>query len=142
PATIADNVGDNVGDVAGMGADLFESYAGSIIAPIALAAFAFAAGPLTAAGVDTDFQARALVFPLAIAGIGMVASIIGAFTVRSKANATGKELARSLHMGTNVAAVLTIIGVFAIGFITFNDLEGVDSWWGFPLAVVAGLLVG
>jgi K(+)-stimulated pyrophosphate-energized sodium pump len=142
PATIADNVGDNVGDVAGMGADLFESYAGSIIAPIVLATFAFAAGPLVAAGVDTDFQARALVFPFAIAGIGMIASIIGAFTIRAAPNATGKQLARSLHMGTNVAAVLTIIGVFAVGYVAFGDLDGVENWWGFPVAVVAGLLVG
>ncbi len=134
PATIADNVGDNVGDVAGMGADLFESYAGSIIAPIALAAFAFSDNP--------EFQQRALLFPLAIGAFGMLASIIGAFTVRAKANATGRDLARSLHMGTNVAAVLTVIMAFIFGYVFFNDVEGVESWWGMPVAVVAGLLVG
>jgi K(+)-stimulated pyrophosphate-energized sodium pump len=134
PATIADNVGDNVGDVAGMGADLFESYAGSIIAPIALAAFAFSDNP--------EFQQRALLFPLAIGAFGMLASIIGAFTVRAKANATGRDLARSLHMGTNVAAVLTVIMAFVFGYVFFNDVEGVERWWGMPVAVVAGLLVG
>jgi K(+)-stimulated pyrophosphate-energized sodium pump len=132
PATIADNVGDNVGDVAGMGADLFESYAGSIIAPIALAAFAF----------EGQFQERALLFPLAIGAFGMLASIIGAFTVRAKANATGRDLARSLHMGTNVAAGLTVIMAFVFGYVFFNDVEGVENWWGMPVAVVAGLLVG
>ena len=132
PATIADNVGDNVGDVAGMGADLFESYAGSVIAPIALAAFAFT-GPLREAG---------LVFPLAIGALGMVASIIGAFTVTSKENATSKDLARSLHRGTNVAAALTVVATFVVGYIVFNPIEEVVNWWGFPLAIVAGLLVG
>ena len=132
PATIADNVGDNVGDVAGMGADLFESYAGSIIAPIALAAFAFTG----------QFQERALLFPLAIGAFGMVASILGAFTVRSKPDATGRDLARSLHMGTNVAAGLTVILAFVFGYLFFRDVEGVEHWWGMPVAVVAGLAVG
>ena len=132
PATIADNVGDNVGDVAGMGADLFESYAGSVIAPIALAAFAFT-GPLREAG---------LVFPLAIGALGMVASIIGAFTVQSSENATSKDLARSLHRGTNVAALITVVATFVVGYIVFNPIEAVVNWWGFPLAIVAGLLVG
>ncbi|HUH06586.1 MAG TPA: sodium-translocating pyrophosphatase [Egibacteraceae bacterium] len=132
PATIADNVGDNVGDVAGMGADLFESYAGSIIAPIALAAFAFA-------GMG-DFQERALLFPLAIGAFGMLASIVGAFTVKSKPNATGKDLARSLHRGTNVAALITVVLAFAFGYVFFEPVA--ENWWGFPVAVVAGLLVG
>ncbi|MGH3664874.1 MAG: sodium-translocating pyrophosphatase [Egibacteraceae bacterium] len=130
PATIADNVGDNVGDVAGMGADLFESYAGSIVAPIALAAFAFS-GPLQEAG---------LLYPLAIGAFGMVASMLGAFTVKSKPNATGKDLARSLHRGTNVAAAITIVFAFLFGYVFFGDV--VANWWGFPVAVVAGLLVG
>ncbi len=130
PATIADNVGDNVGDVAGMGADLFESYAGSIVAPIALAAFAFT-GPLRAPG---------LVYPLAIGAFGMVASIVGAFFVKTKPNATGKDLSAALHRGTNVAALLTVIFAFVFGYLFFGDV--VDNWWGFPLAVVAGLAVG
>ncbi len=134
PATIADNVGDNVGDVAGMGADLFESYAGSIIAPIALAAFAFVGQP--------DFQVRAILFPLAIGAVGMVASIVGAFFVKSKPQASGKALARSLHRGTNVAAGLTIVAVFAAGYLFFDGLDEVARWWGLPLAAVVGLLVG
>jgi len=134
PATIADNVGDNVGDVAGMGADLFESYAGSIIAPIALAAFAFS-------GIGGDFQANALVFPLAIGAVGMLASIAGAFTVRTTANATTRDLSKALHRGTNVAAAITVVGAFALGYLFFGGGEA-DNWWGFPIAVVAGLLVG
>jgi K(+)-stimulated pyrophosphate-energized sodium pump len=134
PATIADNVGDNVGDVAGMGADLFESYAGAIIAPIALAAFAFA--DLAA------FQARALLFPLAIGALGMVASIIGAFLVKASPNATGRQLSRALHRGQNVALGLTVVLAFVFGYVFFNGVEGVANWWGFPLAAVAGLIVG
>jgi K(+)-stimulated pyrophosphate-energized sodium pump len=134
PATIADNVGDNVGDVAGMGADLFESYAGSIVAPIALAAFAFAdLGP---------FQARALLFPLAIGALGMVASIIGAFLVKAKPGATGRQLAKALHRGQNAALGLTVVLSFAFGYLFFNGVEGVANWWGFPVAVVIGLVVG
>jgi K(+)-stimulated pyrophosphate-energized sodium pump len=142
PATIADNVGDNVGDVAGMGADLFESYAGSIIAPIALAAFAFTPAIFAEAGVAEGFQERAILFPLAIGAFGMVASIIGAFFVKSKANATTKELSQSLHRGTNVAAVITVVLAFVFGFVFFDGVAGVENWWGFPVAVVAGLFVG
>ncbi|CAN5866413.1 sodium-translocating pyrophosphatase [soil metagenome] len=142
PATIADNVGDNVGDVAGMGADLFESYAGAIIAPIALAAFAFLPATLAEDDVAASFQERSLVFPLAIGAFGMLASIIGAFTVKSKANATPKDLAHSLHRGTNVAALITVVLSFVVGYAFFGDLDGVENWWGFPVAVVAGLLVG
>jgi K(+)-stimulated pyrophosphate-energized sodium pump len=134
PAVVADNVGDNVGDVAGMGADLFESYAGSIIAPIALAAFAFT--------TDVAFQERALLFPLAIGAFGMVASIIGAFSVRSAANATPRDLARSLHRGTNLAAGLTLVLAFVFGFVFFDEIPSVENWWGMSVAVGAGLLVG
>jgi K(+)-stimulated pyrophosphate-energized sodium pump len=132
PATIADNVGDNVGDVAGMGADLFESYAGSIIAPIALAAFAFAALP--------DFQARALLFPLAVATVGMLAAILGAFTVRARPDATGRDLSRALHRGTYVAALLTSVLAFLLGWWFFAGVT--DNWWGLPIAVIAGLAAG
>ncbi|HWB72958.1 MAG TPA: sodium-translocating pyrophosphatase [Egibacteraceae bacterium] len=119
---------------ADVGADLFESYAGSIIAPIALAAFAFVGQP--------DFQVRAILFPLAIGAVGMVASIVGAFFVKSKPQASGKALARSLHRGTNVAAGLTIVAVFAAGYLFFDGLDEVARWWGLPLAAVVGLLVG
>jgi K(+)-stimulated pyrophosphate-energized sodium pump len=133
PATIADNVGDNVGDVAGMGADLFESYAGSIIAPIALAGFAF---------VNTEFQAPALLYPLAIAAFGMLAAMIGSFTVKTKPDASGHDLSKALHRGTNTAAVLTVVLALILGFLFFDGVEGVDYWWAFPVAVIAGLFVG
>jgi K(+)-stimulated pyrophosphate-energized sodium pump len=129
PATIADNVGDNVGDVAGMGADLFESYVGSLIAPIAFAALVFA---------DQDFQIQTIFYPLMIAAIGMGASIIGSFFVRPK----GEHLARALHTGTWTAAGLTVVGVAVLTPIMFNDVEGIDNAWGFFIAVAVGLVVG
>ncbi len=129
PAVVADNVGDNVGDVAGMGADLFESYVGSMVAPIAYAAFVFA---------GRDFFTEALVFPLAIAAIGMGASIVGSFLVRPG----GGSLAAALHRGTYGAAVLTVIGTLIVTFALFADIDGVDNWWGLFVAVVVGLIVG
>ncbi len=133
PATIADNVGDNVGDVAGMGADLFESHAGSMIAPIALATFIF---------TDMEVAEPAVLFPLAIASVGMLAAIIGAFTVKTSPGATGKALSGALHRGTNVSSLLTVAATFIIGYLLFDGVEGVEHWWGLPLAVVAGLVVG
>ena len=149
PATIADNVGDNVGDVAGMGADLFESYTGAIIAPIALVAFTFSVDGETSTraigGVIGSFgQAsleRLILFPLAIAAVGMVASIIGALAVRSSGSSAIKDLSRALHRGTNLAAAITTVGAFALGYVFF-DGNGFDEWWGLPVAVVGGLLVG
>jgi K(+)-stimulated pyrophosphate-energized sodium pump len=134
PATIADNVGDNVGDVAGMGADLFESYAGSIIAPIALAAFIPA--------ITLEQTPEFFVFPLAIAAVGMVASIIGAFMVRAGDSLDSHDLAKALHRGTNVAMAITLVAVIVLGYVFFNDLEGVDNWWGLSVSVVGGLIVG
>ena len=129
PATIADNVGDNVGDVAGMGADLFESYVGSMIAPIAFAAFAFA---------GYAFQEEAFFYPLMIATLGMGASIIGSFLVKP-----GKgSLAAALHRGTYAAMGLTVVGVAILTPVMFNGLEGVDNSWGLVVSVVTGLLVG
>jgi K(+)-stimulated pyrophosphate-energized sodium pump len=129
PAVIADNVGDNVGDVAGMGADLFESYVGSMVAPIAFAAFVFA---------GRDFLAQALVFPLAVAAIGMGASIIGSFLVRPR----GTNLAAALHRGTYAAAILTVLGTLALVYVMFGDIDGVDNPLGLFLSVVIGLAVG
>ncbi len=134
PATIADNVGDNVGDVAGMGADLFESYAGSIIAPMALAAFI--------PGLILADSPEFFVFPLAIAAVGMIASIIGAFMVRAGDSLDSHDLAKALHRGTNVAMAITLVGVIVLGYLFFNDTEGVDKWWGLSVSVIGGLIVG
>ena len=139
PATIADNVGDNVGDVAGMGADLFESYAGSIIAPISLIAFA-GAGGLTATGIKTDQTdfVSYLMFPVAIAFLGMVASIIGSFFVKSGDSTDSHALSRALHRGTNIAMGLTIIATVIAAYMIFD----VDKPWGIAVSVIGGLIVG
>ncbi|MCZ7532270.1 MAG: sodium-translocating pyrophosphatase [Acidimicrobiia bacterium] len=129
PATIADNVGDNVGDVAGMGADLFESYIGSLVAPIAFASIVFA---------GSAFLPHMIFYPLMIGAIGMLASIIGSFLVRPR----GDNLARALHTGTWAAAGLTVVGVAALTPVMFDGVEGVDNPWGFFLAVIVGLAVG
>ena len=139
PATIADNVGDNVGDVAGMGADLFESYSGAIIAPIALTAFSFAVAGSEA--TSSDIGLAQLMFPLAVAFVGMLAAIIGSFAVRGSAGADVKSLSRQLHMGTNVAMGLTVVGTILVGlwFFTGDDFDG---WWGLPVSVIGGLVAG
>ncbi len=129
PATIADNVGDNVGDVAGMGADLFESYVGSLVAPIAFASIVFA---------GSAFLPHAIFYPLMIAAIGMAASIIGSFLVKPK----GDNLARALHIGTWAAAGITVVGVAVLTPVMFSGVEGVKNPWGFFVAVVVGLAVG
>ena len=136
PATIADNVGDNVGDVAGMGADLFESYGGSIIAPLALASF------LGISTLPVVGQQEFFVFPLAVAAVGMVASIIGAFFVRAGDSLESKDLSKALHRGTNVAMAITVVAVVALGYVFFDGLPGVDNWWGLSVSVIGGLLVG
>ena len=128
PAVIADNVGDNVGDVAGMGADLFESYVGSIVAPLAYAAIVFA---------GRDFAVEAVIFPLAVAAAGMLAAIIGSFFVR----VTGDNLAAALHRGNNAAAALTVVGTLILTNVIFGG-SGVENPYGLALAVLVGLLVG
>ena len=138
PATIADNVGDNVGDVAGMGADLFESYAGSIIAPISLIAFAVS---LQATAVG-DNALSLLMFPILVAFIGMIGSIIGSFLVKGGDSTDSKALSKALHLGTNVAMVITIIGVVATSFWVFSDNELFENPIGLAISVVGGLIVG
>ncbi len=129
PAVIADNVGDNVGDVAGMGADLFESYVGSLVAPVAFAALAF---------TGAAFQAEAIIFPLAVGALGMFASIVSSFLVRPKDDS---DLAASLHRGTNTAMVLAALAVLGLAFVLFGGKEGVRPL-GLFIAVVIGLMVG
>ena len=131
PATIADNVGDNVGDVAGMGADLYESYCGSILATAALGAAAFIGSG------DTEMQFKAVIAPMLIAAIGIILSIIGIFSVHTRENATMKELLKALSTGTNLSSFLIVIGTFFILW-----LLGLDNWVNISLAVVVGLLVG
>ena len=131
PATIADNVGDNVGDVAGMGADLYESYCGSILATAALGAASFISSG------DTTMQFKAVIAPMLIAAIGIILSIIGIFTVRTKENAGMKELLKALSFGTNLSSVLIIGATFLTLW-----LLGIDNWVNISLAVVTGLVVG
>lgn len=131
PATIADNVGDNVGDVAGMGADLYESYCGSILATSALGAAAY-----LLAG-DVEMQYKAVVAPMLIAAVGILLSIIGIFAVRTKENATMKNLLGSLAFGTNLSSILIVGAAFLILWAL-----GLQNWPLIGCSVVVGLLVG
>ena len=131
PATIADNVGDNVGDVAGMGADLYESYCGSILATAALGAAAFIHSG------DTTMQYKAVIAPMLIAAVGIILSIIGIFSVRTKENATMKDLLGALGFGTNLSSVLIVVATFLI-----LGLLKLDNWMWISCSVVVGLLVG
>ena len=139
PATIADNVGDNVGDVAGMGADLFESYAGSMIAPISLTAFAFG---LTASEAGGDNVLPLLMFPMAIAFVGMIGSIIGSFFVKGGESTDSKALSHALHMGTNVAMGITAVATVGIAYWLFGDSDQFDKPWGLAVSVLGGLVAG
>ncbi|MDR1402868.1 MAG: sodium-translocating pyrophosphatase [Tannerellaceae bacterium] len=131
PATIADNVGDNVGDVAGMGADLYESYCGSILATAALGAAAFVSTG------SVELQYKAVVAPMLIAAVGIVLSILGVFTVQTKENAGIKKLLRSLSLGTNLSSALIAVATFVILY-----LLGIDNWAWISGSVIVGLLVG
>lgn len=131
PATIADNVGDNVGDVAGMGADLYESYCGSILATAALGAAAYIGTN------DTTMQFKAVIAPMLIAAVGILLSIIGIFSVRTKENAGMKELLGSLAVGTNLSSALIVVATFLILWIL-----NLQNWVNISFAVVVGLIVG
>lgn len=126
PATIADNVGDNVGDVAGMGADLYESYVGSILATFALGAAAYAAENLVW---------NAMLLPLVIAVIGVVCSVFGSFLIRTKENATQKSLLSTLRRGTYTAAVLAAVAAAPATYFIMGS-------WGPYIAILAGLVAG
>jgi len=129
PATIADNVGDNVGDVAGMGADLYESYCGSVLSTAALGASAFVAAP--------DMQYKAVIAPMLIAAVGIILSIVGIFSVRTKEDTSMKTLLKALSVGTNLASVLIVIATFIILW-----LLGLSNWQWIGCSVVTGLIVG
>ena len=129
PATIADNVGDNVGDVAGMGADLYESYCGSILATAALGASAFYGNP--------DVQLKGVFAPMLIAAVGIILSLIGIFMVRTKENVGMRQLLKSLGLGVNFSSMLIVLATFGILW-----LLGIPNWVGISCSVVVGLLAG
>lgn len=129
PATIADNVGDNVGDVAGMGADLYESYCGAILATMALGASAFFG--------DTIAQTRAILAPMCIAALGVVLSVIGIYAVRTKEGASLQDLLGSLSRGTNLSAGLIAVVSFGVFYVL-----GFSNWWMLSLSVIFGLVSG
>ena len=131
PATIADNVGDNVGDVAGMGADLYESYCGSILATAALGAAAFLHAD------DPLMQVKAVIAPMLIAAVGILLSLVGIFAVRTKENARMKDLLGALSLGTNLSSGLIVAATFFILWAL-----GIDNWLWLSCSVVVGLLVG
>lgn len=133
PATIADNVGDNVGDVAGMGADLYESYAGSILSTMALGAAAFGT-------IGAEMQMKSILAPMMIAAVGVILSIIGIFIVRTKEEANMTQLLKALSRGTNTAAILIAIATFGIFAAVFGTQD--NMWWHVSLSVVVGLLAG
>ena len=130
PATIADNVGDNVGDVAGMGADLYESYCGSILATMALGASAFFMA-------GEQMQMKAVFAPMLIAAVGVILSVMGIFTVRTKENAGMSQLLKSLGFGTNISAVLIAAATFVIMYVL-----GMENWLGISFSVITGLVAG
>ena len=127
PATIADNVGDNVGDVAGMGADLYESYCGSILATAALGAAAFAG----------DMQMQAVLAPMLIAAVGIVLSVLGIFLVRTKEGASMKQLLGALGTGVNTSSVLIAVCTFGILY-----MLQIENWVGISCSVIVGLVAG
>ncbi|MDR1543932.1 MAG: sodium-translocating pyrophosphatase [Prevotellaceae bacterium] len=129
PATIADNVGDNVGDVAGMGADLYESYAGSILATAALGAAAFV-------GIG-EMQTKAVFAPMLIAAVGVALSILGIFFVRTKEGANMKQLLGALGKGVNGSSILIAVATF--GILKFLDIQ---NWLGLSFSVISGLAAG
>ena len=133
PATIADNVGDNVGDVAGMGADLYESYCGSILATAALGAAAF----VNFGDAPVAMQIKAILAPMLIAAVGILLSIFGIYLVRAQEGATMKNLLSALGRGVNGSSALIVAATFAILW-----LLGIPNWVGVSLSVVVGLLAG
>jgi len=127
PAVIADNVGDNVGDVAGMGADLYESYVGSVISAAALAVSAYTG--------NADMQIKGILLAMTLAAIGILSSIVGTFFVRTKEDATQKNLLSSLRKGTYVSSAIIVIASFLLSYFYMND-------WRIFVAILSGLLAG
>ncbi|HHU21985.1 MAG TPA: sodium-translocating pyrophosphatase [Clostridiales bacterium] len=128
PAVIADNVGDNVGDVAGMGADLYESYVGSILATFAI-------------GAAAGYGWNGMLLPLAIAVLGVVCSLLGSFLIRTKENASQRELLATLRKGTYTAAALCAVLSVPLTWFIMKDVDGAN-WWGILIAIFCGLAAG
>ncbi len=128
PATIADNVGDNVGDVAGMGADLYESYVGSVLATFAI-------------GSAAGYGLNGMFLPVAIAVVGIICSIIGTFFIRTGENASQRELLKTLRVGTYIAAALAAIAAVPLTYFIMKDVPDVN-WWGILIAIFCGLIAG
>ncbi len=143
PATIADNVGDNVGDVAGMGADLYESYCGAVLSTAALGATAFVASNLTAIGINVNpadsftIQFNAVIAPMVIAAVGIILSILGIFMVKAKEGATQKQLLAALSRGVNISSIG--IAIFSILILWYLNIPNFLGIWG---SMMAGLLGG
>ena len=135
PAVIADNVGANVGDVAGMGADLYESYVGSIISASALGVAAFA-------GNSKSGGLNAMAVPMLLAALGIVCSIIGTFLVRTKENASQKDLLKSLSRGTNFSAVVIAIAAFPIVYFCLDGMNSIGLYFAIIAGLIAGVLIG
>ncbi|MCL2840703.1 MAG: sodium-translocating pyrophosphatase [Defluviitaleaceae bacterium] len=133
PATIADNVGDNVGDVAGMGADLYESYIKSMHAGIALGYAAFI-------GAGNDMVMAAMFLPVALAVVGMVASLIGTFLIRTKENASQAQLLTTLRTGTYAAAGIAVVAFAPVTWFIMQNMDG--NWWGLYISIVTGVVAG
>ena len=150
PATIADNVGDNVGDVAGMGADLYESYYGSILATMALGAAAAFSILGIASGAAAKLGLTLAATPIVLAGVGILCSIAGVFTVKARENASFAQLLKSLHKGVWAASALIVVGCFALLYMLLGSDESArtslalagTSWWKLGLSIVTGLVAG
>jgi K(+)-stimulated pyrophosphate-energized sodium pump len=150
PATIADNVGDNVGDVAGMGADLYESYYGSILATMSLgAAAAFGAG-LVNIGEASTLAMKLAVAPMALAGVGILCSLIGVFAVRTREDATFSQLLKSLHMGVWTASGIILVASYGVLAYLIGDVQdsagdsivsGLGIWGSIVTGLIAGLVI-
>ena len=128
PATIADNVGDNVGDVAGMGADLYESYVGSVLATFAI-------------GSAAGYGLNGMFLPIALAVVGIICAVIGTFFIRTGEKATQRELLKTLRTGTYIAAGLAAVAAIPLTYFIMKDIEGIN-WWGILIAIFCGLLAG
>ncbi len=130
PATIADNVGDNVGDVAGMGADLYESYVGSILATFAI-------------GASAGYGWNGMFLPICLAVVGIICSVIGTFFIRTGENASQRQLLKTLRTGTYTAAALAAIASIPITYFIMNDVSTIGlGWVGILISIFAGLIAG